>query len=264
MSSDLSTGALAASAEQATLTPVPDLPPMSLVEARARASRGLASRLHRPRRSPAGAAGSGPGCSPSTSPPWSRRGSSWAPSGLPGVTVGRRLAAGGAAILVTLAAMPLLGLYRSRLCVERRRETSRIAVACVTGAVTFGLVTGDALDVDDAVIVAAGSCTLALVVLRWAFGQWLSAQRARGHYRRGIVMVGTDEDAVDVWRMLHSQPELGLRREGNHRRARGLSRMGRAPQQPDHRRAPRHRDGDGVAPASWWWRTRSRRRRSGT
>jgi exopolysaccharide biosynthesis polyprenyl glycosylphosphotransferase len=204
VSSDLSTGALAASAEQATLTPVPDLPPMSLVEARAE-----------------------PPAAPSAAPIASRSGglrarlfaldvaavvTTWVVVGAvwaPGVTAGRRLGAAGAAILVTLAAMPLLGLYRSRLCVERRRETSRIAVACVTGAVTFGLVTGEALDVDDPVIVAAGSCTLALIVLRWAFGQWLSAQRARGHYRRGIVMVGTDEDAVDVWRMLHSQPELG-------------------------------------------------------
>ena len=55
----------------------------------------------------------------------------------------RRLVAVGAAILVTLAAMPLLGLYRSRLCVQRRRESSRIAVACIAGALTFGLVKGD-------------------------------------------------------------------------------------------------------------------------
>ena len=134
--------------------------------------------------------------------------------GTPGVTVSRRLVAVGAAILVTLAAMPLLGLYRSRLCVQRRRETSRIAVACIAGALTFGLVKGDALGADDAVIVAAGSCILALMVLRWSFGQWLSAQRMRGRYRRGIVMVGTDEDAVDVWRMLHSQPELGYEVRG--------------------------------------------------
>ena len=110
--------------------------------------------------------------------------------------------------------MPLLGLYRSRLCIQRRREISRIAVACVAGAVTFGVVKGAALGDDYAVIVAAGSCILALMVLRWAFGQWLGAQRVRGRYRRGIVMVGTDEDAVDVWRMLHSQPELGYEVRG--------------------------------------------------
>ena len=79
---------------------------------------------------------------------------------------------------------------------------------------TFGVVKGAALGDDTAVIVAAGSCILALMVLRWAFGQWLSAQRVRGRYRRGIVMVGTDEDAVDVWRMLHSQPELGYEVRG--------------------------------------------------
>jgi exopolysaccharide biosynthesis polyprenyl glycosylphosphotransferase len=209
VSSDLSTGALAASAEPATLTPVPDLPPMSLVEPRVepRIEPRVEARPAAPLVSRSGGLRARLFALDAVAvvTTWVIVGA----VGAPGVMVGRRVAASGAAILVTLAVMPLLGLYRSRLCVERRRETSRIAVACVTGAVTFGLVTGDALDVDDAVIVAAGSCTLALVVLRWAFGQWLSAQRARGHYRRGIVMVGTDEDAVDVWRMLHSQPELG-------------------------------------------------------
>ena len=218
MSSDLSTGSLASSAEQATLTPVPDLPPMSLVDARAGsiAPKGTseapatpsAASIHRRNIGLRARLFALDVAAVVTT--WVVVGT----VGAPGVTASRRLAAGGVAILVTLAAMPLLGLYRSRLCVERRRETSRIAVACVAGAVMFGLVTGNALHVDDAVIVAAGSCALVLIVLRWAFCQWLSAQRARGRYRRGIVMVGTDEDAVDVWRMLHSQPELGYEVRG--------------------------------------------------
>ena len=160
VSSDLSTGSLAASAEQATLTPVPDLPPMGLVDAGAGriAPEGTsdapaappAASVHRP---------SG-GLRvrllaldvPAVVATWVVVGT----LGTPGVTVSRRLVAVGAAILVTLAAMPLLGLYRSRLCVQRRRETSRIAVACVAGALAFGLVKGDAFGADDAVIVAAG------------------------------------------------------------------------------------------------------------
>jgi exopolysaccharide biosynthesis polyprenyl glycosylphosphotransferase len=226
VSSDLSTDPLAASAEQATLTPVPDLPPMG------------------PDLTPIGLVDPHPGRimlpegtsdAPATSPAASIHGRSsglrarllaldgaavvatWVvlgTFGTPGVAASRRLVAVGLAILVTLAAMPLLGLYRSRLCIQRRRETSRIAVACVAGGATFGVVKAAALDNDDAVIVAAGSCILALMVLRWAFGLWLSAQRARGRYRRGIVIVGTDEDAVDVWRMLHSQPELGYEVRG--------------------------------------------------
>ena len=63
-------------------------------------------------------------------------------------------------------------------------------------------------------IIAAGSCVLALIALRWMFGQWLRAQRAQGRYLRGLVMIGTNEDAVAVWTMLHSQPELGYEVRG--------------------------------------------------
>ncbi len=218
MSSDLSTDPLAEPAEQATLTQVPDLPPIGLVDGLVRAI------------TPEGDSGA------SSAPPVvsiQARSSglrarllaldvaavvtTWVVLGAfatPGVGTSRRLGAVSLAILVTLVSMPLLGLYRSRLCIQRRRETSRIVIACLTGAVTFGLVKAAAFGDDDAVIVAAGSCVLAIVVLRWAFGQWLTAQRARGRYRRGIVMVGTDEDAVDVWRMLDSQPELGYEVRG--------------------------------------------------
>ena len=229
VTSDLSTGSLGALAEQATLTPVTDPPPMGLVDAGAEliAPEGASDTSAAPPEGASNTSAAPPAASlrkpsrglrarllaldvPAVVATWVVVGT----LGMPGVTVNRRLAAVGAAILVTLAAMPLLGLYRSRLCVQRRRETSRIVVACFAGALAFGLVKGDPLGADDAVIVAAGSCILALMVLRWFFGQWLSAQRMRGRYRRGIVMVGTDEDAVDVWRMLHSQPELGYEVRG--------------------------------------------------
>jgi exopolysaccharide biosynthesis polyprenyl glycosylphosphotransferase len=218
VTSDLSMGSLAASAEQATLMPVPDLAPIGLLDAGAGriSTEGTPDALAPP---PAVAIRKPEGGLrarllaldiPTVIATWVVLGT----LGTPGMTVSRRLVAVGAAILVTLTAMPLLGLYRSRLCVQRRRETSRIAVACIAGALTFGLVKGDPIGADDAVIVAAGSCILVLMTLRWSFGQWLSTQRMRGRYRRGIVMVGTDVDAVDVWRMLHSQPELGYEVRG--------------------------------------------------
>jgi len=218
VTSDLSMGSLAASAEQATLTPVPDLPPIGLLDADTVriSTEGTSDASAAP---PAGSILKPDGRLrvrllaldvPAVIATWVVLGT----LGTPGLTVSRRLVAVGAAILVTLTAMPLLGLYRSRLCVQRRRETSRIVVACIAGALTFGLVKGDPISADDAVIVAAGSCILALMTLRWSFGQWLSTQRMRGRYRRGIVMVGTDEDAFDVWRMLHSQPELGYEVRG--------------------------------------------------
>ncbi len=218
MSSDLSTDPIAASAEPATLAPVPELSPIGLVDA-------LAGRITPDTDSDV------PVASPVRTVHGRSSGlrarllvldvaavvTSWVvlgTVGTPGMAASRRLGAVGVAILVTLACMPLLGLYRSRLCIQRRRETTRIAIACFAGAATFGLVKAASVGDDATVIVAAGSCALALIVLRWAFGQWLTAQRARGRYLRGIVMVGTDVDAVDVWRMLHSQPELGYEVRG--------------------------------------------------
>ena len=89
------------------------------------------------------------------------------------------------------------------------QETARIVVAVGAGAVTLELLRGDGNRSYLAAILAAGSCVLVLVAFRWMFCQWLRAQRVQGRYRRGLVMVGTNEDAVAVWSMLHSQPELG-------------------------------------------------------
>ncbi len=128
---------------------------------------------------------------------------------MPSTTAARQWIAALAAIAVTLAAMRLLGLYRSRVCVQRGQETARIVLAAVLGAVVLELLRGDGERSYVETAVAAGCCVLAVMTLRWMFRQWLRAQRARGRYRRGIVMIGTNDDAVAVWTMLHSQPELG-------------------------------------------------------
>jgi exopolysaccharide biosynthesis polyprenyl glycosylphosphotransferase len=133
---------------------------------------------------------------------------------MPDTTWVRRWGAAIAATVVTLAVMQLLGLYRSRLCVQRGQQTVRIIIAVAAGAVCLELLRGDADRSYAAAIVAAGSCVFALLALRWMFLQWLRAQRAQGRYSRGVVMIGTNEDAVAVWTMLHSQPELGYQVRG--------------------------------------------------
>ena len=133
---------------------------------------------------------------------------------VPATAADRRWIAVAAAIIVTLGAARFLGLYRSRLCAQRGQETARILVAVLAAAVVFIVLSGGGTRRIGAVIVAAASCFLALITVRWVFGQWLSAQRARGRFRRGIVMVGSNDDAVDVWTMLHSQPELGYEVRG--------------------------------------------------
>ena len=133
---------------------------------------------------------------------------------MPATTAGRQWGAALAATAVTLVAMQLLGLYRSRLCIQRGQERARIVIAVVAGAVTLELLRGGRDRSYGAAIVVAGSCILALMAFRWMFTQWLRAQRVQGRHRRGLVMIGTNEDAVAVWTMLDSQPELGYEVRG--------------------------------------------------
>jgi len=128
---------------------------------------------------------------------------------MPTTTTSRQWAAAFAALVVTLVAMRLLRLYQSRLCVQRGQEITRIVVAVAAGAVALELIRRDWEHSFAMTIIAAGSCVLAVIALRGMFGQWLRAQRAMGRHVRGLVMIGTNDDAVAVWTMLHTQPELG-------------------------------------------------------
>ncbi len=133
---------------------------------------------------------------------------------IPAATANRRWGGAIAAVLVTLIFMHLLGLYRSRLCVQRGQEAARVVIAAMTGAVALALLQGGTGRSFATVIVAAGSCTIALIALRWTYGQWLRAQRARGRYLRGVVMIGANDDAAAIWTMLDSEPELGYEVRG--------------------------------------------------
>ncbi len=141
----------------------------------------------------------------------------WAAVGtlfLPATTVVRQWVGLLGAVAVTLLAMQVLGLYRSRLCAHGAQETARIVVAVVAGAVALELLRGDASRSKGGATVAAVSCILALIAFRWMFRQWLRAQRVQGRYRRGLLMIGTNDDALAVWSMLDSQPELGYEVRG--------------------------------------------------
>jgi exopolysaccharide biosynthesis polyprenyl glycosylphosphotransferase len=84
----------------------------------------------------------------------------------------------------------------------------------MTGALAFELLLGEGAPGVHPALVGAVFCGLGLMILRWIFDQWLRVQRARGRFCRGIVMIGTNEDAADVWTMLRSQPELGYEVRG--------------------------------------------------
>ncbi|MFZ0249228.1 MAG: sugar transferase [Acidimicrobiales bacterium] len=144
-------------------------------------------------------------------------GSAWLVLGtiaMPSIAPDRRWGAVVAALVVTIIAMKLLRLYRSRLCAQRGQEVARIVFAGALGAVTLELVRGDWRRSDAMVIVAVGSCILALVALRVMFGHWLRSERAMGRHQRGLIMIGTNDDAIAVSTMLNTQPELGYEVRG--------------------------------------------------
>ena len=132
---------------------------------------------------------------------------------MPATSVSRRWGAPLAAAVVTLGLMRLVGLYRTRLCVQRGQELARMVVAVAAGAVTLDLLMGHAGPTYVPVVVA-GTCLLALIALRGLYGQWLRAQRAQGRFLRGLVMIGANEDASAVRTMLDSEPELGYEVRG--------------------------------------------------
>ncbi len=168
---------------------------------------------------------------------------------MPATTVDRGLGAALAATIVTLAAMQVLGLYRSRVCARRGQELTRVIIAALIGAATLELFRGDGYRSYAAAIIAAGLCILALMTLRWMFRLWLRSQRALGRYLRGLVMIGTNEDAVAVWTMLHSEPELGYEVRGIIGKSRRRSNWADIPSSSSIDRLPdiaRETDASGV------------------
>ena len=163
---------------------------------------------------------------------------------MPATTAGRRWGAALAATIVTLAAMQVLGLYRSRVCPRHGQELTRVVVAVLVGTVTLELLRGDGIRSYAAAITAAGVCILALMTLRWVFGLWLRSQRALGRYLRGLVMIGTERKRR--FRVDHAAvgARTRLRSAGDHRQAPTQFELGGSSQRQRNRPTSRYRQTD--------------------
>ncbi len=120
-----------------------------------------------------------------------------------------RLAPGACAAVVTLFAMRSVGLYRARLCTRRADEIKRIFIAGLWGAAAFALVQHHLKNLGPQVLACFGAYVVVLALCRWQYGRWLRAQRAKGRWLRGVVLVGSNDDAAQLATMLRSEPELG-------------------------------------------------------
>jgi exopolysaccharide biosynthesis polyprenyl glycosylphosphotransferase len=123
----------------------------------------------------------------------------------------RRAICWAVAVVVTLAVMRQVGLYRARICALRSLEAIRVFAACVAGTSAFIAceALGGRVDAIGATE-AGGASVLIVLVLRWRFGRWLKARRQALRHLRPIVLVGANEDAQGLWAMLKEEPELGF------------------------------------------------------
>jgi exopolysaccharide biosynthesis polyprenyl glycosylphosphotransferase len=120
-----------------------------------------------------------------------------------------------AAVVSTLVVIQMAGLYRSWVCTEFSRQAARIVAATAAGgsALTVsGWLAGSVSAIPAAPAVEGAACVAALIiVLRWRYFRWLKSKRANGYFQQTVVLVGTNEDAAAIWRMLSDEPELGYR-----------------------------------------------------
>ena len=92
---------------------------------------------------------------------------------------------------------------------RRADEIKRIFLAGLWGAAAFALVQHHLKNLGPQVLACFGAYVLVLALCRWQYGRWLRAQRAKGRWLRGVVLVGSNDDAAQLATMLRSEPELG-------------------------------------------------------
>ncbi len=117
------------------------------------------------------------------------------------------------AIVSALVVITALGLYRSRVSSVRARELSRLVwvglLVPVVPAQLWQLV--DYPNRWFALVFGGFSSFLFLVVTRSGFDAWLRGRRGVGEYCRDIAIIGTNTEAVELYRLLDDHKELGYR-----------------------------------------------------
>jgi len=89
----------------------------------------------------------------------------------------------------------------------------RVIVAALLGGTVFaGILWWFGISVPTATVVEGSSATvLAVVLARWHRARWLRARYAVGDGLCNVVLVGTDDDALEAWATLRGEPALGYR-----------------------------------------------------
>jgi len=114
-------------------------------------------------------------------------------------------------VAVTIGAIFWERLHLARVCAIRSVEVVRLArVVALTSFASLALdrVFATVTSAPE-IALRAGVCFVGLVAVRGAFRTWLHGQRRKGLYTRPVIIVGTPEESLELYRLARMQPQLG-------------------------------------------------------
>lgn len=114
--------------------------------------------------------------------------------------------------VATLGFLRLNQLYLARVCRVRAVEITRLARVAAMGG-TIAYLVGGRLPIGVTAGSALAGAVVSFVVLataRSAYTSWLKRLRFNGNATRPTIIVGANEEGVDLRRLLDDHPELGL------------------------------------------------------
>src|SRR5215210_1771149 len=123
------------------------------------------------------------------------------------------LGAAAAAVALGVWLLASQRLYWARVCSVRTVEIGRLAkVAVLLGALVGASSALVSVDVRAAEAAVGGVLTMVfLLMFRSGYRGWLRDRRREGRFCRPVVLVGLNDEALDMQRLIDSHPELGFR-----------------------------------------------------
>ena len=124
-------------------------------------------------------------------------------------------------VAVLLAAISILAvasqrLYLARVCTIRAVEIVRLGRAAAIAGIA-SLLLPRVLPVElgtETAVVGAAATFLLLLVGRGGYRHWLQAGRKEGRFVRPVIIVGCNDEAADLCKLVKDHPELGFRLAG--------------------------------------------------
>jgi exopolysaccharide biosynthesis polyprenyl glycosylphosphotransferase len=117
---------------------------------------------------------------------------------------------------ITIVAVASQRLYLSRVCTIRAVEIVRLGrAAAIAGVASLLLPRVLPIELDTQTAVVGGALVfLLLLVGRGGFRHWLQAGRKEGRFVRPVIVIGANDEAAGLCKLVKDHPELGFRLAG--------------------------------------------------